>query len=420
MEFMLILFFAFLAWGTNHLLADDILQLESDEDMINNEMLGVEVTERSQAEQRLRDMVVFMGCGLILATAIIRIAGWSNQASASDIRQTFINVVLYFLFALVLFSLTHFSVLRMSWIIQHSRVNRSIGSRWIIFSSVFIFILAIFSSILPTSYSMGLLGTLSTLFYTLLNGLKFLVSIILLPFVLLINWLMSLFRSPDTPEAATPIPTPALTLNRPLFQGDWFELVKSSLFWITLIGLVGFSLYYLVKENQDILRNLRRYPIIQAILHILDRAAVWLKQGFRQVARGVDASLGLIRRPFRRDKEKSGWQFIRPRDLSHRQQVIFYYLTMLRRGGEHGVPRDESQTPSEYAMKLTDALQRSELVDPGPVPDYHVDVTSLTDKFLAARYSQSPTSPEDAMQARDNWSHIRRIIQRLLPARKAR
>ncbi len=420
MEFMIILFLAFLAWGANHMLADDILQLESDEEKINKEMLGVEVIERSQAQQRLRDMVVFMGCGLILATAIIRIAGWSNQASSSDIRQTFINVVLYFLFALVLFSLTHFSVLRMNWIVQHSQVSRSIGSRWIIFSSSFIILLAIFAGILPTSYSMGLLGTLNTLFFALLNGVRFLLSIILLPFVWLINWLMSLFGSPDTPEAAAPIPTPVLTLNRPLFQGDWIELLKSALFWITFIGLVVFSLYYLAKENQGLLRNFRRYPIIQAILDVLEKVSAWFKQGLGQITKGVETSLEFIRRPFRHDKEKSAWQFLRPRDLSHRQQVIFYYLTMLRRGGEHGVPRLDSQTPLEYAVKLTDALQHSELVDIAPAPDIQAEVISLTDKFLVARYSQHPTSPEDAGQARENWVHIRRIIQRLLPARSVK
>lgn len=420
MEFMLILFLAFLAWGANHMLADDILLLESNEEQINKEMLGVEVTERSQAQQRLRDMVVFMGCGLILATAIIRIAGWSSQSSANDIRQTFTNVVLYFLLALVLFSLTHFSVLRMNWIVQHSRVSRSIGIRWIILSSVLILLLAFLASVLPTSYSMGLLGTLSTWFYALLDVVRFLVSIILLPFILLINWLMSLFGSADTPNAAVPIPTPALTLNRPLFQGEWFELVKSSMFWITLIGLIGFSLYYYFKENQDLILKLRNFPVVQAILGIFDRVVTWLKQGLRQVASGVDASLALIRRPFRRETGTSAWQFIRPRDLSNRQQVIFYYMAMLRRGGEHGVARLESQTPFEYAAKLSAVLDDSSTITLTTVPDVKADVTSLTDKFQEARYSEHLVSAEEAMQARDNWNHIRRMIQALLPGRRTK
>jgi hypothetical protein len=306
----------------------------------------------------------------------------------------------------------------MSWTVQHSRVHRSIGSRWLIYSTILIFLLALFAFLLPTSYSMDLLGTLSTWFYALLDGLRFLISLILLPFILFINWLMSLFRSPQAPEAAPPIVPPPLTLNGPLIQGDWFELLKSSLFWITLVGMIGFSAYFFLKENRELFGNLQRFPILRSIAGFLSRAIRWIQNGFRRVTAGVSASISLVRKPSRQATESSGPRFFNPRRMDYRRQVIFYYLAMLRRAAEHGVPRSASQTPAEYSARLAKALESSELAALTPSKDFDTDVTSLTDEFNKARYSRQSTSREDAGLARESWNHIRRMIQALLPTRR--
>ena len=51
--------------------------------------------------------------------------------------------------------------------------------------------------------------------------------------------------------------------------------------------------------------------------------------------------------------------------MDPRRQIYFYYLAMIRRGGEQGIPRQPSQTPSEYAAhlekELPDAVQDIEL-----------------------------------------------------------
>ncbi len=49
--------------------------------------------------------------------------------------------------------------------------------------------------------------------------------------------------------------------------------------------------------------------------------------------------------------------FINPRRLSPRQKVIFYYLAMVRRAREAGLPRQDDQTPYEYARSLTSSLE---------------------------------------------------------------
>jgi Domain of unknown function (DUF4129) len=411
MDFMIVLFLAFFAWGANHMLSEDILLLESDEERLNKEMLGVEVEERSQAQQRLRDMVVFLGCGLVLATTVVRIAGRSDQASFSVIRATFINVVVYFLLALVLFSLTYFSVLRMNWIIQRSQVHQGMASRWFLYSLLFIGVLAVIVGLLPTSYSQGLLGTLSSLFYALLNGLRFLITLILFPFVLFVNWLMSLFRSSKAPDALPPIAAPTIPTYQPGFHADWFELIKSLVFWSTLIGLIVFSLYYFMRENRESIQKIRRIPLALSIENLIRRLITWIKGMNRRISISIDASLGRFRRPSNRESSGNGWRFANPRNLTTRQRVIFFYLAMLRRGGEHGVARQPSQTPNEYALQLENALHATPAVEGQPVSDISVEVNSLTEEFLEARFSQHPITMEQASLARSYWDHIRRAMQ---------
>ena len=50
------------------------------------------------------------------------------------------------------------------------------------------------------------------------------------------------------------------------------------------------------------------------------------------------------------------WDFINLRRLTPRQKVLFYYLALVRRAKEAGIPRKDGQTPYEYARSLTSSL----------------------------------------------------------------
>ena len=73
---------------------------------------------------------------------------------------------------------------------------------------------------------------------------------------------------------------------------------------------------------------------------------------------------------------------------------------MIRRGGEQGIVRDPSETPSEYAVKLEKA-----------VPAENEDIVSLTDAFVKARYSRNEVSSGDASMVKAAWTRIRRALQ---------
>jgi hypothetical protein len=89
-------------------------------------------------------------------------------------------------------------------------------------------------------------------------------------------------------------------------------------------------------------------------------------------------------------------RYLSLRRLTPRQRVLFFFLAMIRRGEERGIPRKDSQTPYEYASKLE-----------GMIPDANRDVSSLTNAFVEARYSKRSISHEKAGLVKRYWKRIR-------------
>jgi hypothetical protein len=73
---------------------------------------------------------------------------------------------------------------------------------------------------------------------------------------------------------------------------------------------------------------------------------------------------------------------------------------MIRRGGEQGVTRKPSQTPSEYAAQLEQAL-----------PTAEEDIDSLTGAFMEARYSRQEVDHQKVNLVKETWERIRRALQ---------
>ncbi|HJS17824.1 MAG TPA: DUF4129 domain-containing protein, partial [Anaerolineales bacterium] len=86
--------------------------------------------------------------------------------------------------------------------------------------------------------------------------------------------------------------------------------------------------------------------------------------------------------------------------LDARRRIYFFYLTMVRRGGEQGIPRNPSQTPAEYAVTLEEAL-----------PSQAEDIDSMTKSFVEARYSRREVNVSDADRTRSAWVRIRRALK---------
>jgi hypothetical protein len=81
--------------------------------------------------------------------------------------------------------------------------------------------------------------------------------------------------------------------------------------------------------------------------------------------------------------------------------VQFYYLAMLRRGGESGYARKPTQTPYEYARALE-----------SEIPEIDQDVDGLTAEFIEARYSRHDIPAEHIGLVRRYWERIKRALRK--------
>jgi len=149
----------------------------------------------------------------------------------------------------------------------------------------------------------------------------------------------------------------------------------------------------------------------------------------RQISAAISVGLARLRSRGERLEGASSWHFVNPRRLSPRQQVLFYYLAMVRRGGDRGVRRKSSQTPSEYSHSLVDALlggaPNQDALAPGhQAADTHAgalnkepigdEIAVITDRFIEARYSTRQVSRQEASLAQRSWQRIRRVLRRPL------
>jgi len=178
------------------------------------------------------------------------------------------------------------------------------------------------------------------------------------------------------------------------------ELLKSLIFWAVFIGVIGYSLYHYFKQNEQLLEALRRLPFTSGLIKIWNI----LKRWFNGVNQGISATFetGLRRLRERRSSfsVNRGWRLLNLRSLSPRQQVMFFFLALVRRGGESGVPRHPSQTPNEYAQVLKQQL-----------PDVEEDVSSMTEQFIEALYSRHEITSDRVGFVQRSWQHIKHALR---------
>jgi hypothetical protein len=159
--------------------------------------------------------------------------------------------------------------------------------------------------------------------------------------------------------------------------------------------------YQYLRQNKELLDKIRRVPG----LAILVNAWKWLIQ---QIRTGVKTIPVFIQNNIERMREsrqalRSKSSFIRSlRRYTPRQRVLFYYLAMVRRGGEKGYHRQPYSTPFEYSKILKQNL-----------PQIDDEISKLTDSFVEARYSQHEIQEGKAKQVREYWEKIRQVIRNL-------
>ena len=434
------LFFALITglfiWVLSSRIGNELLQLESGEEtQIQEDESGVFV-ERSEARSQIVNIILFIGVIMIFLTAILRMEVIQNWAQMPLMKIGVYNLIIYFLLALLLLSLTQFSLMRKNWYYQSIEVGSIISKNWFLYSLGFISLLALLSSILPTDYSFSFFQTLSNFIGYIIQILLLILYLIITPILIIFSFMMSFFGTSTTSMQSEPLDfssiSPAINGNQP----NWIEFIKSLFYWIIFVGVIVYSFRYYLRMHKFMPSRLINWSIFQRLWLWLQqiRKLFWDMQG--NLKNRLEEGLKRIQAPSFFKKAEVPWRYISLRRLSPREQVQFYYIAMVRHGEKAGLVRNTNQTPYEYSKKIINAIienrddASSETIDKDiekqtsekilmQVPqkeflnfNYDIvnDIDSLTECFIEARYSLHSITEQKSSSAKIYWQRIRREI----------
>lgn len=419
-EFLIVSGIIVLVWIISGELAGLLRQLETDEILLTTQLDSEYYEQRSAIRQRLAGLIIAYGALQVILTTLVRLNSGELWGDTPAVQGGVLAVLLYFILGLALLGLTQFSVLRVRWMLDRVKIERSLARRWLMYVIWLLFVMAIIAVLLPTGFSQDFLRALQVGFAYFLNLLITLILLILTPFLLLYSWLMSLLR-PSNPvnikiEPFKLTPLPRLQPSPPI---PWVEQVLDILLWAMVIGLVVFSIYYYVREHAELLEWLQKNRFVNGIFSLWRSLAAWFKRTEKKARLAISSSLEKVRRSSSVPIQAVSTRLRNPRRMPPRQQVFFYYLAMVQRAGQTVLPRAAAQTPVEYAQVLKARLEESHQMvkddDDLPVAKTEKefqDISDLTERFVEARYSRHEITSGQAALARIYWEQIYRRLRR--------
>ncbi len=397
-ELFVLAVIALLTWIAGWLFTSDLLDLEPIDPTLDRELIKDLAETRVNARQSLITRALIIGVALAFLAGLTNIYLHESDQAAPAASFGLWPVLAYFLLALLLFSRTRLALLRVGWLWERLPVGRGVGSRWITYTLVILIGAALVAVLLPTHYSLGLLGTLGYILSFIITLVQALVYLM----VSLLYALWSLFmpglprQPPPQPQALPPSASGTLNVAPPTLS----EFAQSLIFWIVFFVITGYVLVQFLRRHPEVGEALKRLPGMGLLARAWRKVRAWLG-GLGQQLEDLREARRRARQPAPPRSDRTVRPFINLRKLSPRQQVQFFYLAMLRRGGEKGYARRSTQTPYEYAGTLKSQL-----------PDVEEAVTAMTDEFVEARYSRHEITLDHVGLVRRYWEHIKRALRR--------
>ncbi len=401
-DYLPVLGVMFLTWLMSGSLINDLEELQIEITDLKWE-LGKLDNNRQAARQRMAEKIFIAGGLMVFVTMLTRLdlkVFWGETPAS---QASIANVLVYFLLTLVFLSVTQFTFLRGRWFWNNTPMASEIGKNWLKYSLIFFAVLAAFAFILPTRYTFGLLQVLQVLFNILTQVIIFLFTLITFPCV----WLLSLFGlQPIKTTPAAPVPPPQLPLDQAAGPPNaWWELAKSIFFWAIFIGIIVFAFVNFLRQHPGLIKRLLRIPGFNWLVNALQTFLSWVKGVNLQIAATISTGWQKLFRSGSRALRGNIERWVNIRQLSPRQQVIFYYLRLVDRSKKSGIDRKPYQTPDQFAAELDQFI-----------PDVQQDVHSMTKTFTEARYSDHPIGTEHTSAVQLLW---KRIVKRLKPQNPA-
>lgn len=299
----------------------------------------------------------------------------------------------YFLIGLVLVSQARLAMLRARWSQEGVEIEPHLPQRWQRTTLMAIGGLGLLAALLPLGSTWQLGEIVNAVVMTAVRVAVFVVFAIATAFA----WVLSLFGYqrplPELPQELAPAEPPPVEVIEPILQSPaWLPGVT---FWLT-VGVITLAALWLLFG---------RYGLTPSRNRLLAWLAGWRRRagdwGRTMASKAQTAVRGRL--PRRRDVTPAAeqpWRFVRLNGLNAREQIRYFYLSIVRRAGEHGATRAPGQTPAEFVATLEQRW-----------PDADVDATALTEAFIQARYDVADFSRDDLNQVKSTWQRMKKITQ---------
>jgi len=413
-EFVITLLLALLVWILPAQFLELLDEIGLDQELALREESPPIQGDAVPAHQRLVNLIFSLGIFLVILTVLTRLNVRNILSNVTGLPTVEVSrfsgaeagALLYFVFGLTLLSLSRLMSLQTHW--NRLRIpvsSNNLVKQWGIYSLFFLLILAVIVSLLPAGDSLGLFSVLRTMFSFLFGVLFFIGQLFLFLIALLFSLpMVFLLRGDSTPigrlPTIPPLPPPPVESSAATSGNEAWMLIRSILLWGSLLVILVFAFIQFVRQHGGLRTALRRM-----------RVTNWLILAWQRLYKNADKARGNLSRAI-----LDGWQnllsrleekrilpaagLINLRSLDPRRRIYFFYLAMIRRGGEQGLTRKPSQTPSEYAVQLEKAL-----------PSASEDIDSITEAFVEARYSRKEMDSGKAELVKAAWGRIRRVLQ---------
>lgn len=312
-------------------------------------------------------------------------------------------LLLYFLAGLWLLSHARLLRLNFQWLADGVGKEAGLERSWQRGALTLLLVVALVAAFLPIGSTLGI----SHILRLALDAVLFVAGLIYAAIGFLFTAVLRLFIG--NAEEATPLltPQPAPTMPAPTPTpvtpppDPTFAFIISSAFWALLIALsIGALLFFLRERGY----RLEWKKAQQAMSTVGGQVrALWLR--LRRRARVAGRQLRQrLRGPAQEsivppDNPARGLR--RPRSMSPREQIRYYYLSIVHRAGERGVPRADNETPLEYIHDLKQQW-----------PEAEAELDELTRAFVEARYTPRPIDKPAVARVKEEWKRVRERLRR--------
>jgi hypothetical protein len=351
------------------------------------------VRDRQERLDWLGEVFLWGGFLLLISSAGIHFLLPTMQTPA-------VPTLLYFALGIALLSQARFSVTHTSWLMQSIPVQANIGRRWLVWVAIFLVVVALVASVLPTAYALGPVQALFAAIGIVVQVVAFVFGTLYLLLMLFLSLFFPSVEPTQPPPQVVP-PSPPAGPNAASSAFPWLEVLLSILFWVTILAIVGYALIRFLRER---LGMFDRGEAAEKTWW--GRFLAWLRAAWRQFwswQQGVQEELArrLAERRAGQPAASRLFRFLSLRGLSPRELVRYFYLSAERRAAQAGQPRRPGQTPYEYQESLD-----------GHFPDLEPDLTGLTEAFVQARYNRRPVQQEEAEAVKPLWERIKTALRR--------